>query len=220
MSGKGKKRPPNGGSREGKVASGAADSHKIPNAAPGSIGREDVPADRSFKPRDWFFAAALVVAVFLVYQPAWQGGLIWDDDRSRNESRTAFLARTLPHLVRPWGHAAILSLDTQRFLDRAQALGRRHARLPPGEPPAARHGGPDGGCVSAAGSTRRLPGGGDLRPPSSSCRIGGLDHGVEKHPFGCLLPGGRQPPTSTSTRRERSSWYVDERSRLVFPRPG
>ena len=24
--------------------------------------------------------AALVVAVFLVYQPAWQGGFIWDDD--------------------------------------------------------------------------------------------------------------------------------------------
>ena len=27
----------------------------------------------------WFFSAALLVTVFLVYQPAWQGGLIWDD---------------------------------------------------------------------------------------------------------------------------------------------
>ena len=27
----------------------------------------------------WLFAAALVVTVFLVYQPAWQGGLLWDD---------------------------------------------------------------------------------------------------------------------------------------------
>ena len=33
-----------------------------------------------FRPREWLFAAALVVAVFLVYQPAWQGGFIWDDD--------------------------------------------------------------------------------------------------------------------------------------------
>ena len=36
--------------------------------------------DEAFRPRDWLFAAALVVAVFLAYQPAWQGGFIWDDD--------------------------------------------------------------------------------------------------------------------------------------------
>ena len=30
--------------------------------------------------KEWLFAAALVVAVFLVYQPAWRGGFIWDDD--------------------------------------------------------------------------------------------------------------------------------------------
>jgi protein O-mannosyl-transferase len=28
----------------------------------------------------WLFAAALVAAVFLAYQPAWQGGQLWDDD--------------------------------------------------------------------------------------------------------------------------------------------
>ena len=41
------------------------------------------PADaapRSFGPWDWFFAAALVTAVVAVYQPAWRGGFIWDDD--------------------------------------------------------------------------------------------------------------------------------------------
>ncbi len=32
------------------------------------------------QPRDWLFAAALALAVFLVYQPAWQGGFVWDDD--------------------------------------------------------------------------------------------------------------------------------------------
>ena len=30
--------------------------------------------------KHWLFAAALVAAVFLAYQPAWQGGFIWDDD--------------------------------------------------------------------------------------------------------------------------------------------
>jgi protein O-mannosyl-transferase len=34
---------------------------------------------KPFGPKDWLFAAALLAAVFLVYQPAWQGGLIWDD---------------------------------------------------------------------------------------------------------------------------------------------
>jgi protein O-mannosyl-transferase len=36
-------------------------------------------AAKPFGPKDWLFAFALLVAVFLVYQPAWQGGLIWDD---------------------------------------------------------------------------------------------------------------------------------------------
>lgn len=29
----------------------------------------------------WIFAIVLTVAVFLVYRPAWQGGLVWDDDK-------------------------------------------------------------------------------------------------------------------------------------------
>ena len=38
-----------------------------------------VPACRSFALNDWLFFVALIAAVFLVYQPAWQGGFIWDD---------------------------------------------------------------------------------------------------------------------------------------------
>jgi tetratricopeptide (TPR) repeat protein len=34
---------------------------------------------RLFCPKDWLLAAALVIAVFLAYQPAWYGGFIWDD---------------------------------------------------------------------------------------------------------------------------------------------
>ena len=41
---------------------------------------EDAPGAKLFQPWDWLFAAALVVAVFLVYKPAWQGGFILDDD--------------------------------------------------------------------------------------------------------------------------------------------
>ncbi len=29
---------------------------------------------------DWLFAAVVLAAVILAYQPAWQGGFIWDDD--------------------------------------------------------------------------------------------------------------------------------------------
>ncbi len=36
-------------------------------------------AAKPFGPKDWLFAVALLAAVFFVYQPAWQGGLIWDD---------------------------------------------------------------------------------------------------------------------------------------------
>ncbi len=42
--------------------------------------RASVSAARAFRPKDWLFVVALVVAVFLVYQPAWQGELLWDDN--------------------------------------------------------------------------------------------------------------------------------------------
>ena len=81
MGDKGKLKPPRdsrGG--EEKALSPAADAPKSPrNRLLPSANKTPSPA-RSFGPRDWLFAAALVVAVFLVYQPAWQGGLLWDDD--------------------------------------------------------------------------------------------------------------------------------------------
>src|SRR5438552_2051112 len=39
-------------------------------------------ATETFGRRDWLFAAALVVAVFLLYQPAWHGKFILDDEFS------------------------------------------------------------------------------------------------------------------------------------------
>ena len=40
----------------------------------------DASGGKTIRPRDWFLATALVAAVFLVYQPVWQGRFIWDDD--------------------------------------------------------------------------------------------------------------------------------------------
>ncbi len=33
-----------------------------------------------FAPTDWFFVIGLMIAVFLVYYPAWHGGFVWDDN--------------------------------------------------------------------------------------------------------------------------------------------
>ena len=47
-------------------------------SCPSEFGTDDA-CRRSFVLKDWLFAIALIAAVFLVYQPAWHGGVIWDD---------------------------------------------------------------------------------------------------------------------------------------------
>ena len=59
---------------------GLADASESPDAARGSIAGQDGLAVATFRPWSGLLAVALVLAVFLVYQPAWQGGPIWDDD--------------------------------------------------------------------------------------------------------------------------------------------
>ena len=75
-----RKPPPNSQTREEQPATRTPDVLEVASEAIGSIGRKDAPTARLFGPWDWLFAVALVVAVFLAYQPAWRGGLLWDDE--------------------------------------------------------------------------------------------------------------------------------------------
>ena len=48
---------------------------------PGSLPSElSSSVARSFTAREWLYLAALVVVVLLIYQPAWHGGFLWDDN--------------------------------------------------------------------------------------------------------------------------------------------
>ena len=42
--------------------------------------RASASTARAFGPKDWLFVVALLTAVVLVYEPAWQGRFIWDDE--------------------------------------------------------------------------------------------------------------------------------------------
>src|SRR5438067_1080358 len=52
----------------------------------------------SWTKRDWFFCLILAVVTILAYQPAWQGGLLWDDDNCTTPSEL----RSLDGLRRIW----------------------------------------------------------------------------------------------------------------------
>ena len=51
-----------------------------------------------WRQKDWLLALALIIVVFLVYKPAWNGGLIWDD----NDYITPHDLRSVQGLVRIW----------------------------------------------------------------------------------------------------------------------
>ena len=59
--------------------------------------------------RDWFFCLILAVVTMLAYQPAWNGGFLWDDDCQYDDSRVAFPGWFEANLVRAKDNPAILS---------------------------------------------------------------------------------------------------------------
>jgi len=52
----------------------------------------------SWTKRDWFFCLILAVVTILAYQPAWHGGLLWDDDNCTTPPEL----RSLDGLRRIW----------------------------------------------------------------------------------------------------------------------
>ncbi len=77
---KGKKNSPKNCRSEEQALSFPAETLNIPKESLVSIGREDAPTSHSSGLWVGLFAAALVAAVFLAYQPAWRGEFTWNDD--------------------------------------------------------------------------------------------------------------------------------------------
>ena len=97
MSRKGKNKRPESRRREEDADFAPADRGKVPCAAPGSVAGEDAPPAGSVAAWNWFLAVALVVVVFLVYQPAWRGGFLWDDENHLLNNP----------VLKPWGLAKV-----------------------------------------------------------------------------------------------------------------
>src|SRR5205814_4451915 len=60
--------------------------------------RGEEPSVMSWSKRDWFFCLILAGVTILAYQPAWHGGLLWDDDNCTTPPEL----RTLDGLRRIW----------------------------------------------------------------------------------------------------------------------
>jgi tetratricopeptide (TPR) repeat protein len=89
----------------GKVGKSGKGQTKAPRASkqagtPDNTSRRaaDSTPSSTFSSRDWIIAAALVITVFLVYQPVWHGGPLWDD----NNHMTRADLRTWHGLGRIW----------------------------------------------------------------------------------------------------------------------
>ena len=178
-------------------------------SAPGRSLRHPVPRE-TLRPRDWLFAAALVVAVFLAYQPAWQGGFIWDDEAHVTRPEL----RSWHGLYRIWFD---LGATQQYYPLLHSAFWLEHKLW--GDDPLGYHLVNICCCTPrqpswwrwccAAGDSRGVSGGGHLRAASGAGGIGGLDHGTEEHALGRVLPGRHAglPPLRPNAAAESLYWW-------------
>ena len=196
MSRKEKKKAPHS-PRDEKATSPVAEIRKVPRGARASIRAADAPTSQSLGSWDWLFAAVLILAVVLVYQPAWQGGLLWDDDFHVTRPEL----RSWHGLYRIWCdvHATLQyypilhsAFWVEHKLWGDATLGYHLVKIF-----SALRGGADGGNpLAAAGDPGGVPGRGHLRTAPRAGGIGGLDRGAKEHPLRRLLPGRRDglPP--------------------------
>ena len=154
---------------------------------------------------DWLFAAALVVAVLLVYQPAWHGGFLWDDDTHITRPDL----RSVDGLYRIWFK---LGTNVQYYPLLHTAFWIEH-----------RIWGDKAFCyhllnivlhavvaIMAGMVLRRLKiPGAFWRRPSSPCtrsgRVGGVDHRAEEHSFGRVLHGRHAGLSCFDQTRKKST---------------
>ena len=196
MSRKGKNKPPH--SRREEIASASSvETRKVPEEAADFHPRSRRVDESVSRALGLALCGSLGPRGFSGLPAGLAGSVALGRREPRDQAGTPLLARALSHLVRRGRDAAILPDPAQCLLDRAQALGRRHAGLSPGKDLSALPGGPDGGDpLAAAGDPGGIPGGGDLRAAPRAGGIGGLDRGAKEHPLGRLLPGRRHalPP--------------------------
>ena len=163
-----------------------------PSAGSPEARQDSVAATPAFAPNDWFFAAALVAAVFLAYQPAWQGGLLVDDhlhlgapelhswhglyriwfDLGATQQYYPLLETAFWVEHNLWGPAT-LGYHLVNIL--LHALAALMVALVP----------------ATAQDPRGLPGRGHLRAAPRTRRIRGLDFGAKEHALGRVLHGRR-----------------------------
>ena len=134
------------------------------------------------RPRDWLFAAALVVAVFLAYQPAWQGGFVWDDDTHLLNNpvlKPGGVFRTwVPGSYVNYWPLTFTAYWLQYQLWGLEPVGFHLVNIALARP----FGDSDLARSRLAARAGRAAGGGPVRAAPGQRRERGLDHATEKHP--------------------------------------
>ena len=163
---------------------------------------------------EWLFLGVLIAAVFLAYQPAWQGGFIWDDDTHLLNNpvlRPGGVFRTWV----PGTYCQLLAADVHGLLGPIPALGTEPRRIPSGQYRIARpFGDLDLAHSRVAARAGRPVCGGPVRAAPGQRRERGVDHATEKHPvvgadaaFRAPLPAPRAAwrPVAICVRRSPCS---------------
>ena len=118
----------------------------------------------------WLIMAALVVAVFLAYQPVWCGGFVWDDDLHLVNNPVLKTDGLLQAWV-PGSYINYWPLTFTVYRLEFEMWGLNPARLPPGEHRAARPFGDLGvEDIGVRADARGDVGGRDLRAASGERR--------------------------------------------------